>query len=198
MPPKEVGPDKEYQAAAKKLSALQASHVLVQDGHPALYAYSQTYAWAGRQYTRRALLAGVRATEFYESIWPHERPSPAQEADRLKLIEYTHTQLSPIFGFYEDTARASKALWDAVGASAALAEGELNGVREQVWAVTDKAAIARIAQAMASQPIYIADGPPVATPTAMNYAAELTVGKSIPGFEVSTWQGIGAPKNNAR
>jgi uncharacterized protein (DUF1015 family) len=98
VPPKELGPDEAYLAAAGKLAELRTSGALVQDGEPALYAYSQTFTWAGKSHTRRALLCGVRATEFYQDIWPHEKTFAGPKADRLRLTEVTHMQLSPIFG----------------------------------------------------------------------------------------------------
>lgn len=172
VPPKEVGPDEEYQAAAAKLRQLQEAGVLVRDARPALYAYAQTYTWAGREYTRRALMCGVRATPFYQAIWPHEHTFAGPKADRLRLTERTGTQLSPIFGFYEDTGGVSGMVWSAVGDAAPVAQGELNGVREQLWTVTDPEVIVRVATSMVDRPIFIADGHHRYT-TAMNYAASL-------------------------
>lgn len=177
VPPKEVGPDAEYQAAAAKLAALQESGVLAQDDRPAVYAYSQSYAWAGKRYMRRALICGVRATEFGQAVWPHEKTFAGPKADRLKLTELTGVQLSPIFGFFDDAAAVSEALWSAA-TGAPLACGELRGVREEIWAVTDPAVISRIAAGLADRKIFIADGHHRYT-TALNYRNALAAAGRI-------------------
>ncbi len=168
VPPVGVGPQDVYDAAAAKLAELQSSGTLVQDDGPALYAYSQTYAWGDRQFTRRAMICGVRATELCEGVWPHEQTFAGPKADRLKLTEATRLQMSSIFGFFDDSAGAGDALWEAVGSTAPTVAGELNGVTEKLWAITDPDVIARVADAMADSPIFIADGHHRYT-TALNY-----------------------------
>ncbi len=171
VPPKEVGPDAAYAAAAEKLAALQAAGTLVQDPQPALYAYSQTYTWAERTFTRRAILAAVRATELYEGVWPHEKTFAGPKADRLKLTEATGVQLSPIFGVFDDGAGLSEDFWAAVTGPPAL-QGTLNGVEERMWTVTAPATLERVSSALRETPIFIADGHHRYT-TAMNYAKAL-------------------------
>src|SRR5690349_9298314 len=47
IPPKEAGPDSAYDAAGHTLRMWIESGVLKQDDKPALYAYQQTYTYAG-------------------------------------------------------------------------------------------------------------------------------------------------------
>ncbi len=172
VPAKEAGPDEVYREAAAKLSAMQKNGPLIQDERLAIYAYSQTFAWAGKNYTRRAMLAGVRATELYGDIWPHEKTFAGPKADRLKLTHETRTQLSPIFGFFEDTREATRTLWSAVGETNPLCHAVLNDVQEKMWAVTDSAIIERVQRALRGSKIFIADGHHRYT-TALNYRNEL-------------------------
>ena len=158
VPPKSLGPQEAYTGAAAKLAAMQEAGTLVRDAAPALYAYSQTYVWAGQTYTRRALTCGVRATELCRDIWPHEETFAGPKADRLRLTEATRTLLSPIFGFYEDTGGAGRRLWESVGDGEPTVEGRLNDVTERLWVVTDDKTIAAVCNAMAEVPIFIADG----------------------------------------
>lgn len=170
-PPKQLGPDEAYQAAAEKLRRLQAEGVLIQDDTPAVYAYEQRYSLAGEVHARRVMLCGVRATPFYESIWPHEQTFAGPRADRMRLTEVTQVQMSPIFGFYDDVAGVSQSLWSAVRGEP-LARGELNGVSEQLWAVADHDVLATVCAGMVDRKIYIADGHHRYT-TAMEYANRL-------------------------
>ncbi len=177
VPPKEVGPDSEYQAAAALLAKWKKSGVLVRDSAPALYAYEQTFPWAGRTFTRRALLTGVRVTKLGEDVIPHEHTFAGPKADRLKLTEYTRTQLSPIFGFYSDGGAAAKALWTAAAKVQPLV-GKLDGVTEKVWVVTDAEVIADVTAALKKAPVFIADGHHRCT-TTMNYRDALKAAGKI-------------------
>jgi uncharacterized protein (DUF1015 family) len=167
-PAKEVGPDRAYQRAAKKLAAMKSAGPLVQDEKLTLYAYSQTFTWAGKSHTRKAMLCGVRATELYGDIWPHEKTFAGPKADRLKLTEVTRTQLSPIFGFYEDTREAVRTLWSGIGDTPPLCHAVLDGVQEKLWAVDDHDVIDRVRRAMRETKVFIADGHHRYT-TALNY-----------------------------
>ena len=172
VPPKDVGPDEVYQQAAVKLNEWKSSGVLFQEEVPALYAYEQTYRWAGKNYTRRAMICGIRATELGKDVIPHEHTFAGPKADRLKLTEYTRTQLSPIFGFFNDPqSTVSNLLWSAAESKPAL-QGILRDVTEKLWVVTAEGAIAEITKALRDVPAFIADGHHRYT-TAMNYSAKL-------------------------
>ena len=166
MPPKTVGPDAVYEAAAKRLAQWQADGTLVQADAPAMYVYEQSYSWAGVEYVRRAVLAGVRATPLGEDVIPHEHTFDGPKADRLKLTQATQMQLSPIFGFYNDPIGTVDVLRASAGEP--IVTAKLQGVTEKLWAVTDAAAIGQVQDALASVPVYIADGHHRYT-TAMNY-----------------------------
>jgi uncharacterized protein (DUF1015 family) len=178
VPPKELGPEAVYAAAAEILSDWKQSGVLVRDSRPALYAYQQTYTWDGRAYARRAILAGVRATPLGRDVIPHEHTFAGPKADRLRLTEKTKMQLSPIFGFYNDSAGASAALWGAAENRPPDLFGERGGVGEALWRIDDEAVIARVRTALADKPVYIADGHHRYT-TAMNYADALRAAGEI-------------------
>jgi uncharacterized protein (DUF1015 family) len=151
VPPHEAGPEEEYRSAAATLEQWKSSGVLVQDPRPAIYAYEQTFRWAGKTCTRQALLCGVRATELGRDVIPHEHTFAGPKADRLKLTEATRMQLSPIFGFYEGSlAMSATRLPDA--------QGELMGVIERLWVIDDPVAIAAAADALRATPAFIADG----------------------------------------
>lgn len=176
-PPKSVGPDECYKAAAKLLAKWQEEHVLYRDEKPALYAYEQSYTWGGRHFARRAMLCGVRATPLGVDVIPHEHTFAGPKADRLKLTTVTKTQLSPIFGFYEDPIGVTEKLWAAAPDEPTLT-AELRGVTEKLWVVTDPATIKEIHAALKNTPVYIADGHHRYT-TAMNFCHALRDGGLI-------------------
>jgi len=173
VPPKTPGPDAVYAAAAEQLRSWQADGTIVQADAAAVYVYDQTYEWAGAVYTRRALLAGVRATPLGpdQDIIPHEHTFAGPKADRLKLARQTCMQLSPIFGFFDDDGTV-----DGLLAAATQGEpdavGELDGVKQSLRAITDSAVIGAIRRALAATPVFIADGHHRYT-TAMTYRDHL-------------------------
>ncbi len=171
-PPKEVGPEEAYQAAAETLSRWKSSGTLRQDDRPAVYIYEQSYNWAGRSYTRRALICGVRASELGRDVIPHEQTFAGPKADRLKLTEQTQMQLSPIFGFYEDPTGAIDELLGPAASSKPALHGKLRNVEQRLWVVTDEETISEIAFLLRDVPAFIADGHHRYT-TAMNYRDSL-------------------------
>jgi len=172
VPPKDVGPHEAYQGALDTLEQWKASGVLIHETLPAVYAYEQTYKWAGREYSRRAMICGVRATELGQGVIPHEHTFEGPKADRLKLSQYTRMQLSPIFGFYhEPSGNAAEALW-AAAAGPPTIHAQLKDVTEKLWVVTAPEVIASVQMALRDVPVYIADGHHRYT-TAMNHAKAL-------------------------
>ena len=158
FPPKRVGPDEVYHAAADAIAQWQASGLLAQDDTPCLYVYEQTYSWAGTSYTRRAMLCGVRATELGVDVIPHEHTFAGPKADRLKLTKFTNLQLSPIFGFYNDPDQQITKILQAASATEPVATGTLDSIGQKVWVINDPAAIASIVDILDAEPAYIADG----------------------------------------
>jgi len=179
VPAKELGPDEAYLAAAKRLAEWKTRGVIAQNGAPAVYVYEQTYVWAGRSYVRRAMICGVRATAPGEDVIPHEHVFAGPLADRLRLTECTRTQLSPIFGFYDEPAGRVAALLAEAAKAPPVASGKLRGVAERLWTVPDRDAIETIAAALRPVPVFIADGHHRYT-TALNYAKRLAGAGSLP------------------
>ncbi len=168
VPPKEVGPEEAYEAAASLLDRWRSSGILKQDERPCLYVYEQGYTCAGREHVRRSLIAGVRATPLGEDVLPHEHTFAGPKADRLLLTERTRTQLSCIFGFYEEPSGTVAGVLAEAAKRAPDLAGTLNGVSERLWALDDEEAIASIQETLSETPVFIADGHHRYT-TAVNY-----------------------------
>ncbi|MBT3199357.1 MAG: DUF1015 domain-containing protein [Phycisphaerales bacterium] len=158
VPPKRVGPDEVYAAAAARIKEWQKSGLLSQDDAPCIYVYEQTYSWAGTSYTRRAMLCGVRATELGVDVIPHEHTFAGPKADRLKLTKYTNLQLSPIFGFYNDPQQQITKILETAAAEVPQATGAMDSVEQKLWRISDPQAIESIVKILDNEPAYIADG----------------------------------------
>lgn len=185
VPATEPGPDEVYEQAAARLEKWKSWGVIRQDEQPAIYVYQQQYTWAGREYVRRAMICGVRATDLGEDVIPHEHVFPGPLVDRLKLTERTRMQLSAVFGFYDDPGGRVAERLAAAARGKAIAVGVLRGVTERLWALRDARAVEEIADALRGVPVFIADGHHRYT-TGVNYRNALAAGGPIgPGHEAN-------------
>ncbi len=170
VPPSEVGPDSEYRQSAETLRQWMGGP-LRRDERPSLYVYEQTFTWAGKSYCRRTLIAAAGLAEFGKGVWPHEKTFAGPKADRLKLMQETRVQLSPIFGFYEPSAEI-EALLQRCTQRPADQFATLRGVGEKLWVLNRPEELKLIQNALAKRDIFIADGHHRYT-TALNYRATL-------------------------
>ncbi|MCX9193192.1 DUF1015 domain-containing protein [Carbonactinospora thermoautotrophica] len=144
-----------YARAARALDRWLAEEVLVTDPEPALYVYEQ--AIDGRAH--RGLIGALGLCPFEAGvILPHEDVMPGPVADRLELMRATRANLEPILLAYEGGGAASDET-SAVDTRQPLVDVETSdGSRHRLWAITDPAALARIAADLAPRQALIADG----------------------------------------
>ncbi len=93
-----------YTRAADLLKEWMAEKVILPEAVPAVYQLREEYrAPGGGAAVREGLIAAIRLSPFEEGkILPHEETSPGPKQDRLRLIEATEANLSPIFCLYSD------------------------------------------------------------------------------------------------
>jgi uncharacterized protein (DUF1015 family) len=178
VPPEGLGPEEVYLRAAARLERWKSSGLLRRDDRPAIYPYQQEFAWCGRTYRRAAVLCGVRATELGKDVIPHEHTFAGPKADRLKLTQCTRMQLSPVLGFHRDDGGKVAKMLAGIMCGRAEFEGELRGVAERLWVVTDERSIADFAGALRDEPAFIADGHHRYA-TALNYLNQLRAAGKI-------------------
>lgn len=159
----EAGDDEKvnrYTRAAAALSNWLTEGILVQDSARHLYVYEQEFNVEGHTFRRRGFLGRVRLEPFGSGkIFPHEETMSGPKADRLKLYHATNMNVSPIFGLYPDPDNAVVAPLDAILHKVLPLEAtdEL-GVINRFWPISDLKVIGEVTQAIAEQPVYIADG----------------------------------------
>ena len=158
VPPKTAGPDEVYDKANINLQAWLKSGVLESDSRPALYPYAQSYEHAGRTFHRRGFIGLVRLSPFGEGqVVPHEATYAGAIEDRMKLMQATGMQLSPIFGLFSDPRNeVTGMLYHDIGKPEL--SGTIDGVKSDLWSVIDGEVENRVIDAMKHKPVYIADG----------------------------------------
>jgi len=145
-----------YAKAAENLEKMLAAGILARDDRPCYYAYRLTMG----AHVQTGLVAAASVADYDSNrIRKHEFTRPDKEDDRVRQIEALNAQTGPVLLAYPASATAD-ALIDAIaqGTTAADVTAE-DGIRHQIWVLTDTARIAAITAAFdAMKALYIADG----------------------------------------
>ncbi len=153
------GGDK-YAAASAALRDWLDTEALRQDTARSVYVYEQEFTTEQGTFTRRGFLARVRLEPFGTGrVFPHEQTLSGPKADRLKLIQATGFNISPVFGLYPDDAgEAFAKLEPFTRKQPPYTAVDHLGVVNRLWVVTDSAAISQLIGLMGPKPVFIADG----------------------------------------
>ena len=145
-----------YAKAAENLAKMVAGGVLIRDAKPYYYVYRLT--WRGHTQTGIAAAASL-ADYATNRIRKHELTTPVKEDDRVRQIEAVNAQTGPVMIGYPNAPEI-----DAILAQAAAGKPEVDvtaddGVRHEMWVISDDATIDKLTRAFDALPaIYIADG----------------------------------------
>jgi uncharacterized protein (DUF1015 family) len=154
-----------YSSAAALLSMWKQQEILRRDAMPAYYVYRQIFDVAGiGEVTRSGVIGRLKVAEYGEhQVIPHERTHAGPKEDRLKLMEATLTNLSPIFGLiseasfvFDETLELATVNPALVDIDEVLPDGKL--IRHLLWRLDDQSAAARIAHIVGKSSVIIADG----------------------------------------
>jgi len=148
--------DAVYAKGAANLGALVDQGVLLRDTDPCYYAYRLTMG----AHTQTGLVCAASVADYDSNrIRKHEFTRPAKEDDRVRQITALNAQTGPVLLAY----RASEPVREIL---ARTAEGAplydvtaADGIRHELWQVTDATDMARITASFDAMPaLYIADG----------------------------------------
>jgi uncharacterized protein (DUF1015 family) len=145
-----------YAKAAENLQRMIDAGVLIRDEKPFYYVYRLT--WRGRVETG---LAAVGSIDAYAGnrIRKHELTTPAKEDDRVRQIEAVNAQTGPVMLAYPAAPQIDAILAEAATDAAAVDMTADDGVRHQLWVISDQARIDSLTRAVDALPgLYIADG----------------------------------------
>ncbi len=145
-----------YQKGKENLQKLIASGVLRQDDQPNFYLYAQTLG----SHTQFGIVGCASVEEYLNgTIKKHELTRKDKEDDRTKHVKVTNAHSGPIFLTY----RAQPAL-DAIINRVRRAPADADfvtadGIRHQLWVISDPATIKEISDAFRRiEYLYVADG----------------------------------------
>jgi uncharacterized protein (DUF1015 family) len=145
-----------YAKAGENLQRMIDARVLMRDDKPCYYVYRLT--WRGHVETGFAAVASVAA--YAENrIRKHELTTIAKEDDRVRQIEAVKAQTGPVMLAYPTAPEVDTLLARAAASTPEVDVTADEGVRHQLWVISDDATIAALTRAINALPaLYIADG----------------------------------------
>ncbi len=144
-----------YAKAAENLQHMEQEGVLVQDAAPCFYVYRLTMG----SHVQTGLVAAA-SVEAYDQdrIKKHEFTRPAKEDDRVRQIDALDAQTGPVFLVYPSDATVDGILARASDTDPDMDVTAADGVRHEIWVVSDER-VATLTQAFDAMPaLYVADG----------------------------------------
>jgi uncharacterized protein (DUF1015 family) len=151
-----------YTRAEQTINQWIAEKILVQEGAPSIYIYSQDFLLPDRQ-TRRLRIGFIALgrVEDYEAkvVFRHERTLSAPKADRIELLRHTRAQTGQLFLLYDDPSRKIDNWLERLSKERPpLQLSDEYGVTHRLWPVSDRNFIQKIQAEMANKKLVIADG----------------------------------------
>jgi uncharacterized protein (DUF1015 family) len=145
-----------YAAAAQTFEQWLDDETLVVDDAPALYVYQQTRAGVVLQ---RGLLGAVVMQPLDGGvILPHENVRTGPVEDRLALMRAMRANPEPIFLLYDGGGAATASSAAAVTHNPVASTVTSDGIKHELWSITDAAELDGIAADLAGRQAMIADG----------------------------------------
>jgi len=151
-----------YHAVPQLLETWMKEGLFERDEFPAIYFMTQRFVLkSGEQKERRGFFALMRLEEFAAgNIRPHEKTLDAPKEDRLKLMLACNAQLSPIFALYSQPQQTINRMLatHVEGLAPFIDVKQDSGGECRLWRIADSQLIRRVQEALAEQPLLIADG----------------------------------------
>jgi uncharacterized protein (DUF1015 family) len=144
-----------YAVASDLFTRWQADGIIVAEESPSLYPYRMTDT-SGRTTTGVIGALGLAEPGAESDILPHEQTLPKPKSDRLDLLRATRANLSPIWGL--SMAAGVTATFDPTDDEPVADTYDDDGVRHQIWVLSDPDAVAAVGEAVARAPVVLADG----------------------------------------
>ncbi len=141
--------------AADAWRAWRADGVLGTDATPSFSVYRMHFEHEGRPRTTTGVIGALGLAAPEGQILPHERTLPKAKQDRLELLRATRANFDPIWGLSLSTGLSALLAPDDEPAAVALDE---QGVRHELFPLTDPDRIAAVTEAVAATPVVLADG----------------------------------------
>ena len=150
-----------YNISINTLNHWIENNILALDDKESLYPYLQEFEYKGKGYKKIGLIGLVKIHEFKDKIiLPHEETFSGPKEDRLKLLRACKTNLSPIFGVYDNNdKKIDNIINEFLKSNQPIVEARsTDGILNKIWQISDSEIINKIEENFNDKEILIADG----------------------------------------
>ncbi|MBU4140744.1 MAG: DUF1015 domain-containing protein [Candidatus Omnitrophica bacterium] len=149
-----------YTRARKYFADWIKKDILLRDKGENIYIYAQTFPHNNRTKTRTGFIILLKIEDFAKNaILPHENTRSYAVQERLKLLQETGANLSPIFAlFCEPQGRINKLLSRHKRGQRPCIVIKKDEVLHRIWRMSDKRKITAVQKLLRDKQIFIADG----------------------------------------
>ena len=130
--------------------------MLIQDRSASIYVYHQDYRERGRRKSRTGFIAAMKLDE--SAILRHENTLAAPKRDRMSLLKEVRTNLSPIFGLFEDRQGLVQKKLKETMRSTPSVDVTIDNVRHRLFVENRPEVVKSVCSKMKPKPMLIADG----------------------------------------
>lgn len=159
--PNDTDTDNRYTRSNHQLKDWIKKGILSYDDEHSMYLVEDEYTLSGKNYRLRGIFCAVRLESYKNNvILPHEETEPGPKEDRLKLMNASSANFSPLMALYKDTTGHISEIIDNTCKSDAI-DTEVfhtSGHIYRIWKITLERSIQIIQAALRNQTIFIADG----------------------------------------
>ena len=158
---RDEGGDSVHDQVGRRLDGWLTEGILARDHEPAYYVYRQDFRTdSGARLHVVGVIGALQLEEFgHDSgVLPHERTMSGPKEDRLALLRAARANISPIYAIYRGGGRLAPFLGQLEERPAAVRFTDADGILHRMWSVGAPAEVAAIGDALAAQPLVIADG----------------------------------------
>lgn len=138
------------------LESWMKERIFIQEKSPSLYVYVQDYREQEKLKSRLGFIAAMKLDD--KAILRHENTLAAPKKDRWALLKEVRTNLSPLFGLFEDKSGGVQKILKTVLRSRPCLDVTIDRVRHRLFVESRPAAVRAICSRMRPKPMLIADG----------------------------------------
>ena len=176
--PGDDSPKDRYALAGDLYRRWRREGVLVQEQAAAIYLTRHEFPDRTGPAVRQELTVALRLEPLDGgSIKPHEYTRRGPKEDRLKLMVATQANVSPVMLLYEDPRSIGPVLEEAIQGFQPIEARTATGERFSTWPIVNPMVINLVREALAPDPLYIADGHH-RIETALAYRDQVLAGKA--------------------
>ena len=145
-----------YAKGAENLARMRAGGLLRRDPEPRYYVYRLTMG----DHVQTGVVGAASVAAYDENrIRKHEFTRPQKEDDRVRQVDALDAQTGPVLLTYVHTPEVDDRLAAAAQAPPDMDVTADDGVRHQLWSITDQDTLDALTRAFDVMPaLYIADG----------------------------------------